>query len=99
MPKAARLVMAALEKKGFQKRENDHTFFHLYVGGKKTIVFTKVSHGEKEIPDKLLGVMARQLKIKKKQFLDLIDCPLTEEKYLEILRQAGIVEKPKEPPG
>ena len=47
MPKAAREVMAALAKKGFKKTENDHAFFHLWVGGKKTPIYTKVSHGEK----------------------------------------------------
>jgi predicted RNA binding protein YcfA (HicA-like mRNA interferase family) len=77
MPRPAREVMASLEKKGFTKKENDHTFFHLWVDGKKTTVYTKVSHGEKEIHDNLLGAMARQLRLSKKQFLELVDCPLT----------------------
>jgi hypothetical protein len=29
MPKSARQIMAALEQKGFQRRDNDHSFFHL----------------------------------------------------------------------
>jgi hypothetical protein len=91
MPRPARDVMAGLTKKGFSKKENDHTFFHLWVDGKKTRVYTKVSHGEKEIPDNLLGAMARQLNLNKKQFLELVDCPFTLDAYVTTLRTAGIV--------
>ena len=92
MPKSAREVTASLERKGFQKRGGDHAFFHLYVGGRKTIVSTKVSHGEREISDRLLAVMARQVRLTRKQFNDLIDCPLTLEQYVEQLRRQGDVE-------
>jgi hypothetical protein len=60
MPKSAREIMTGLVRKGFQRRDNDHTFFHLWVGGRKTLIYTKVSHGEKDIGDKLLGMMARR---------------------------------------
>jgi hypothetical protein len=92
MPKGAREIAAGLAKKGFQKRDNDHTFFHLYANGKKTIVYTKMSHGEKEIGDKLLSIMARQVNLSRKQFLDLVDCPLKLNEYLELLRKAGKIE-------
>lgn len=94
MPKSARKVMAGLEKKGFKMRENDHSFFHLWVGGKKTVVYTKVSHGEKEIADNLLGAMARQLALSRKQLLELVDCPLTEAAYVAQLRAAGVISPP-----
>ena len=61
MPRPAREVASALLAKGFLKKENDHSFFTLWVDGKKTIIHTKISHGEKEIGDSLLGTMARQL--------------------------------------
>ena len=35
MSLSVRDVMSALTRKGFQKRENDHLFFHLWVDGKK----------------------------------------------------------------
>jgi hypothetical protein len=89
MPKSARDVMAALEAKGFRKKENDHTFFHLWVEGRKTPVYTKVSHGEREIRDRLLGIMARQLKLSGKQFRELIECPLTAAEYIRLLRSGG----------
>jgi predicted RNA binding protein YcfA (HicA-like mRNA interferase family) len=88
MPKGAKDVAAGLEKKGFIPRQGDHTFYHLYVNGKKTIISTKISHGEREIGDKLLGMMARQVGLSKRDFIDLVDCPLASEEYLKLLRVA-----------
>ncbi len=89
MPKPAREVMASLKQKGFRKKENDHSFFHLWVAEKKTTIYTKVSHGEKEIHDRLLGMMARQLKLSSKQFRDLVECPFTADQLVEHLRNGG----------
>ena len=83
--------MWGLTRKGFRGRENDHTYLHLFVDGRKTVVYTKVSHGEKQIGDKLLAVMARQLNLSKREFLDLIDCPLSHDDYIVLLRAKGIV--------
>jgi hypothetical protein len=94
MSRDARDVGAGLLKKGFSIRENDHTFYHLFIDGKKTIVSTKISHGEKEIGDRLLGMMARQLRLTKRNFLDLVDCPLTLDEYVKLLREAGVVAQP-----
>ena len=41
------------------------------------------------IGTKLISEMARQLHLTKKQFLDLIDCTVTEEDYRTILREQG----------
>ncbi len=89
MPKDARDVIAGLERKGFQRKENDHTFLHLWVDGKKTPVYTKVSHGEREIGDKLLAMMARQTRLVRRDFLNLVDCPLKFDEYVAILRKDG----------
>lgn len=91
MPKKARDVIAGLTQKGFQAKENDHTFLHLFVDGRKTAVYTKVSHGEKEIGDKLLGLMARQIRLSRREFLDLIECPLSHDAYIVLLRNKGVV--------
>lgn len=93
MPKPAKDVAAGLLKKGFELRQNDHAFYHLFVDGKKTIVSTKISHGEREITDSLLGMMARQVKLTRKQFNDLVDCPLEFDEYVKLLRKAGHVAK------
>ena len=89
MPRKAKDVSATLLRKGFQQREGDHSFFRLYVDGKKTRVGTKISHGEKEIHDGLLSQMAKDTKLVKHEFLELVDCPMTEERYQELLRERG----------
>jgi hypothetical protein len=92
------MVDAALRQKGFLPHNGDHVYYYLYVDGKKTVVRTKISHGEKEIGDNLLSLMARQVKLTKKLFGDLIDCPLTHDQYVTQLRNAGHVAKPGPPP-
>ena len=86
-PRKARDVEKALLCKGFEKRESHHTFLHLFVDGKKTRVWTKISHGSKDISDPLLGQMSRDLAISRRDFEDLVDCPLSREEYLAKLRQ------------
>ena len=75
--------------KGFCKKETDHTKFHLYVDGKRTEIYTKISHGEVEIHDPLIASMAREIRLSKSQFLALVDCSLGEDGYLSILRENG----------
>ena len=87
MPKKVRDIISDLQRKGFRSQENDRTFLHLWVGGKKTPVWTKRSHGEKEIGDRLLGLMARQLRVTRREFNDLVDCPLSEDEYVRMLRE------------
>ena len=98
MPKAAKDVAAGLEKKGFHRDNSKDVHYRLFIDGEKTIIYTMISHGEKEIHDGLLGTMARQVKLPRKQFNDLIDCPLAFDEYVNILRKAGHVETPKQPP-
>jgi hypothetical protein len=92
MPKDAKVVTSGLKKKGFVLEEGDHHYFQLYVNGKKEPIYTKISHGEREIGDKLIGMMARQVGLNKRDFLDLVDCPLTLEDYLNLLRTAGKID-------
>lgn len=91
MPRTARDVADGLRRKGFHERQGDHTFFHLYVDGKKTIVSTKISHGERDIGEKLLGMMARQVRLNRRQFGDLVDCPMSIDEYVRILRANGVI--------
>lgn len=89
MPRKTHMVIENLQRKGFRKRQGGDKYFHLYVHGKKTAVFTFVSHGEREIHDGLLGQMAKQTRLVKKEFLDLVDCDLSEADYLKLLRERG----------
>lgn len=81
--KKRRDVEAGLLRKGFQKNEGDHHYFtyHRLVDGKATSIFTKTSHSADDLGDFLLGQMARQCRVNRKQFLDLIECPLSRQEY------------------
>jgi hypothetical protein len=87
-------VESGLLNKGFKKDEGDHHYFIYYTqDGKKTTAKTKTSHTKKmkDIPDNLLSSMARQCKLTKQKFLELIDCPLKREKYEKILKEQGLI--------
>lgn len=93
MPRKQSDVEKSLLAKGFQSAKGDHNFFHYYSkAGKKTRVFTKTSHGLREIDDSLLGCMARQVKLQRADFERLIDCPLDRDTYEKKLIAQGLVE-------
>lgn len=86
-----RKVLNGLIKKGFYLSPGDHKHLVFQVDGKKTSIRTKVSHGSKEINDYLINLMSIQIKLGKKQFIDLIGCPMTSKAYLNELQKQGIV--------
>lgn len=93
MPRKKKAVESALKKKGFKLKEGHHHYFIYHtIAGKKTTIKTKTSHtpSMKEIPDNLLSQMAKQCRLKKDQFFDLLDCPLEQKGYEEILRENNI---------
>ena len=87
-------VERALSHKGFKRddEKKSHRYYRLFVNGKKTDVFTKVSHGSdrkyKTLGDPLVGQMARQLKISRTDLAKLIECSLNEAGYVALVRQA-----------
>ena len=85
-------VESALEAKGFRRRESGHSYFIYYSEeGKKAPVRTKTSHGKgsADIPDNLFSRMAKQCKLHTAQFRALVDCPLSQAKYEELLTTNG----------
>ena len=91
--RSGRSIDSALCKKGFLKDlDGDHVnYYFLRLTGERSFVKTKMSHGMmgSTIDVNILSKMARQLHLTKKQFLELIDCPLYEKGYRQILREAG----------
>jgi len=85
----ARKLVKGLQKKGFVQATGDHTFLILWINGKKTSIYTKVSHGSSEIADYLVNKMSIQLKLEKQDFLDLVNCPLSLVDYLGLLETQG----------
>lgn len=90
MPRRRTEVEAGLKRKGFVQEEGDHHFFIYHtMDGLRTPVITKTSHGDRDIGDPLLAKMARQCRLTRAMFLDLIDCPLSRADYEDLLRQNG----------
>jgi hypothetical protein len=80
-------VETGLEGKGFRKVHGDH-FYYFYwtLAGKKTHIRTKTSHGKgKELDGNLLAAMARQTYLTSHQFLELVDCPMSQTEYERVL--------------
>ena len=86
----AREIKEGLTKKGFIAVQRDHTYLFFSVEGRKSGIHTKISHGNKEYGDNILSLVARQLRITTKQLDDLLDCPMSYEDYLSILRTKNI---------
>jgi len=80
-------VHSNLCKKGFEMKETHHTILELKVNGHRTNIYTYVSHGSNEIDDYLIGEMSRQLKMNKKDFLEFVDCTMTQDEYVSLLRK------------
>lgn len=92
MPADARDVITALSRKGFDDRNGDHKFFVLFVSGKKTRIATKISHGEREIHDRNLGFMAKQMELTGPEFRKFIECSMSRPAYASLMRDRGMVE-------
>jgi hypothetical protein len=86
-------IEAALCKKGFLPDiRRDHRYYYFFVDG-KYILKTKVSHGTqyKNIADTLISQMARQCHLTNSEFIDLVDCTLSQEQYEQLLRNREVV--------
>jgi predicted RNA binding protein YcfA (HicA-like mRNA interferase family) len=94
MPRKQSDIERSLVAKGYVGPERgDHNYFTYYSkAGKKTRVFTKTSHGAREINDHILSQMAKQCKLSNKDFGQLIDCPLDRDTYEKKLTGLGFVE-------
>lgn len=79
-----------LLSKGFKAAKGDHKYLEYYFNG-RVIFHTKISHGEKELQDFHIGMMKRQCKLEKDEFIDLANCPLSATEYFGILRKNGII--------
>lgn len=85
-------VVNNLEKKGFIPSDSHHKFFYFYIDGKDTGIWTKISQGSNhDLDEYLLHKMAKQVKLPFDRFLDLIDCPMSKDEYIDYLRMESLV--------
>ena len=89
--RSSRDIERALLRKGFRARDSHHRQFMLHDGDAPLPVFTYLSHGRKEYGDNLLSHVARQLHLSKLELLEFIDCRMSGEDYLAILKGKGVV--------
>jgi hypothetical protein len=59
----------------------------------KKILRVHYSHGKESVPGRVSDKIRSQLKLSQKDFRDLIDCPLSLEDYIGILKKKGIIDK------
>jgi hypothetical protein len=94
-PRPTRKARNALLRKGFfEEEDGDHRRLHHCVDGHTTNVRTHYSHGERECNDYILGRMAKHLRISRAQLDALIDCGMSGEEYVGILRGRGELKPP-----
>jgi len=90
-PLPRRKIEKAFRQKGLVGEEAaDHRKWILLHEGKYTAIFTKVSRSPKHkvIDDSNLGRMSKQLKFRMlRHFKDFVECPVTQEMYLELLKE------------
>jgi hypothetical protein len=84
-------IRKGLLAKGFNQTKTHHEMYWLYIGDRKTSIRTRISHSESEYGDRLLNQMAKQVGLDRTEFDDLIQCPLSKEQYIELLRSRGII--------
>ena len=85
-------IDTSLCRKGFVRDEKgDHIRYRLYVDGAKTEIRTMISHNRRPIPDSLISIMAKELRLSKKDYLRLINCTLSGEEDARRLKDSGLI--------
>jgi hypothetical protein len=84
-------AITSLTSKGFIEQNTHHRMLWLVVAGRKTPIHTWISHNQRRIDDWLMSQMSKQLHLTKKQFIALVDCTLSEEEYVRMMRVGGFL--------
>jgi hypothetical protein len=94
--KKIRVIQSSLAKKGFVADDTGHhIYYRFFIGGKRTDVYTFFSHGDVEIHGGRINQTAKQLRLDKDKFLELIDCHMDESAYTKLLLDGGHIELPE----
>ena len=86
MTRPVGVVKDALLDKGMKRDESHHHMFRKTLEGVTHLV-TRISHDESVIDDYLGHLMANQLCLQLREFWKLVDCPLTEAEWDNLVRQ------------
>lgn len=95
-PISRRTIEKSLSQKGFKPQEaSHHRYYYLYYDEKKYPIHTKISRGStyREYGIHLLKLMKKRLKLDSLgQTYDLLQCPMTHEEYIGLLKKKGELE-------
>ena len=83
-------IQNIFRKLDLETRSTNHIYGWLVVNGKK-ILRVHYSFGKGNIPAKVSEKIRGQLKLDRSNLKDLIECPLSKEDYLVILKDKGIL--------
>ncbi len=73
-------------------RSTGHRYGWFSFEGKK-ILRVHYSHGKGGVPGKVTDKIRNQLKLSQKDFKNLIDCPISLEDYVSILKNKGFIDQ------
>jgi len=93
MVKDPREVKQNLQRKGFKEKQGAKHILYIFMHKNKKICETHMSRNDQDLNDYLIGKMSKQLYLNKKDFIRLIDCPMSEEEYIKILKDKDILEE------
>ena len=87
------MVRRALLRKGFRQSDSRHRWYEYeQLNGEASGIKTLMSHGaDRDLGDRLLGQMARQIHLSRRQFEQLIDCGLSQDDYEAVMRRDGFI--------
>ena len=85
-----RELKTIFQKLELEVRSSNHVYGWLIVDGKK-ILRVHHSFGKGDIPAKIVEKIRGQLKLNQQNFKDLIQCPLSKNGYLEILKEKDYI--------
>jgi hypothetical protein len=86
---SAKNLAKALERKGFQKVGGTrHDQYYFFYNGLQTGIRVAISRGSKHTySGSLLNYVLKEMYLAKKQFEDFVSCSLSEEMYIEYLKE------------
>lgn len=86
------ILVTTLEKKGFKLKEgHNHKLYYFHYEGKRTSIRVTISRGNKSYGDELMKWVYQGMSLNKAQFLEFIECTMSEAKYIEHLKEKKLI--------
>lgn len=93
-PRKTTQISKALTKKGFEEQSSKikghHKYYYFIFDGKKTHIYTYLSHGMPEYHKQLMDDIKKQLKFSDAKLAEkFLDCPFSQADYEAMLKEKG----------